>query len=87
METIYDEIIEVAEGKVAVEDSVLPTHRTVDVVSADEWDRAYTRTQDAFWFRACALISTSLRWVVLTVPAVTVTSLCECPDEAFDLEA
>lgn len=49
METIYDEIIEVAEGKVAVEDSVLRNApHTVDVVSADEWDRPYSRTQAAF---------------------------------------
>lgn len=49
METIYDEIIEVAEGKVAVDDSVLRNApHTVDVVSADEWDRPYSRTQAAF---------------------------------------
>ena len=49
METIYDEIIEVAEGKVAVEDSVLRNApHTVDVVCADEWDRPYSRTQAAF---------------------------------------
>ena len=49
METIYGEILEVAEGKVAVEDSVLRNApHTVDVVSADEWDRPYSRTQAAF---------------------------------------
>ena len=75
METIYDEIIEVAEGKVAVEESVLRNApHTVDVVSADEWDRPTAVPRQLSRFRACALTSTSLRWVVLMALAVTVTS-------------
>ena len=89
METIYDEIIEVAEGKVAVEDSVLRNApHTVDVVSADEWDRAYTRTQAAFPVQ-------SLRVNKYFTPVGRIDGaggdrnfVCECPPmEAFDLEA
>ena len=89
METIYDEIIEVAEGKVAVEDSVLRNAPyTVDVVSADEWDRAYTRTQAAFPVP-------SLRVNKYFTPVGRIDGaggdrnfVCECPPmEAFDLEA
>ena len=80
METIYDEIIEVAEGKVAVEDSVLRNApHTVDVVSADEWDRPYSRTRQLSLYRACALTSTSLRWVALMALVVTVTSCANAP--------
>lgn len=89
METIYDEIIEVAEGKVTVEDSVLRNApHTVDVVSADEWDRAYTRTQAAFPVP-------SLRVNKYFTPVGRIDGaggdrnfVCECPPmEAFDLEA
>ena len=89
METIYDEIIEVAEGKVAVEDSVLRNApHTVDVVSADEWDRAYTRTQAAFPVP-------SLRVNKYFTPVGRIDGaggdrnfVCECPPmETFDLEA
>lgn len=89
METIYDEIIEVAEGKVSVEDSVLRNApHTVDVVSADEWDRAYTRTQAAFPVP-------SLRVNKYFTPVGRIDGaggdrnfVCECPPmEAFDLEA
>lgn len=89
METIYNEIIEVAEGKVAVEDSVLRNApHTVDVVSADEWDRAYTRTQAAFPVP-------SLRVNKYFTPVGRIDGaggdrnfVCECPPmEAFDLEA
>lgn len=89
METIYDEIIEVAEGKVAVEDSVLRNApHTVDVVSADEWDRVYTRTQAAFPVP-------SLRVNKYFTPVGRIDGaggdrnfVCECPPmEAFDLEA
>lgn len=84
METIYDEIIEVAEGKVAVEDSVLRNApHTVDVVSADEWDRPTAVPRQLSRFRACALTSTSLRWVVLMALAVTVTSCANAPDGGF----
>ena len=89
METIYDEIIEVAEGKVAVEDSVLRNApHTVDVVSADEWERAYTRTQAAFPVP-------SLRVNKYFTPVGRIDGaggdrnfVCECPPmETFDLEA
>ena len=89
METIYDEILEVADGKVALEDSVLRNApHTVEVVSADEWDRPYTRTQAAYPVK-------SLRLNKYFTPVGRIDSaggdrhfVCECPPlEAFDLEA
>ena len=89
METIYDEIIEVAEGKVAVEDSVLRNApHTVDVVSADEWDRSYSRTQAAFpvpSLRANKYFTSVGR---IDGAGGDRNFVCECPPmEAFDLEA
>ena len=89
METIYDEILEVADGKVALEDSVLRNApHTVEVVSADEWDRPYTRTQAAYPVK-------SLRLNKYFPPVGRIDGaggdrhfVCECPPmEAFDLEA
>ena len=88
METIYDEILEVADGKVALEDSVLRNApHTVEVVSADEWDRPYTRTQAAYPVK-------SLRLNKYFTPVGRIDGaggdrhfVCECPPmEAFDLE-
>ena len=89
METIYDEIIEVAEGKVAVEESVLRNApHTVDVVSADEWDRPYSRTQGAFpvpSLRANKYFTSVGR---IDGAGGDRNFVCECPPmEAFDLEA
>ena len=89
METIYDEIIEVAEGKVSVEDSVLRNApHTVDVVSADEWDRSYSRTQAAFpvpSLRANKYFTSVGR---IDGAGGDRNFVCECPPmEAFDLEA
>ena len=89
METIYDEIIEVAEGKVVVEDSVLRNApHTVDVVSADEWDRPYSRTQAAFpvpSLRANKYFTSVGR---IDGAGGDRNFVCECPPmEAFDLEA
>ena len=89
METIYDEIIEVAEGKVAVEDSVLRNApHTVDVVSADEWDRPSSRTQAAFpvpSLRANKYFTSVGR---IDGAGGDRNFVCECPPmEAFDLEA
>lgn len=89
METIYDEIIEVAEGKVAVEDSVLRNApHTVDVVSSDEWDRPYSRTQAAFpvpSLRANKYFTSVGR---IDGAGGDRNFVCECPPmEAFDLEA
>ena len=89
METIYDEIIEVAEGKVAVEDSVLRNApHTVDMVSADEWDRPYSRTQAAFpvpSLRANKYFTSVGR---IDGAGGDRNFVCECPPmEAFDLEA
>ena len=89
METIYDEIIEVAEGKVSVEDSVLRNApHTVDVVSADEWDRPYSRTQAAFpvpSLRANKYFTSVGR---IDGAGGDRNFVCECPPmEAFDLEA
>ena len=89
METIYDEILEVADGKVALEDSVLRNApHTVEVVSADEWDRPYTRTQAAYPVK-------SLRLNKYFTPVGRIDGaggdrhfVCECPPmEAFDLES
>ena len=89
MEIIYDEIIEVAEGKVAVDDSVLRNApHTVDVVSADEWDRPYSRTQAAFpvpSLRANKYFTSVGR---IDGAGGDRNFVCECPPmEAFDLEA
>lgn len=89
METIYDELIEVAEGKVAVEDSVLRNApHTVDVVSADEWNRPYSRTQAAFpvpSLRANKYFTSVGR---IDGAGGDRNFVCECPPmEAFDLEA
>ena len=89
METIYDEIIEVAEGKVAVDDSVLRNApHTVDGVSADEWDRPYSRTQAAFpvpSLRANKYFTSVGR---IDGAGGDRNFVCECPPmEAFDLEA
>lgn len=89
METIYDEIIEVAEGKVVVEDSVLRNApHTVDVVSSDEWDRPYSRTQAAFpvpSLRANKYFTSVGR---IDGAGGDRNFVCECPPmEAFDLEA
>lgn len=89
METIYDEIIEVAEGKVVVEDSVLRNApHTVDVVSGDEWDRPYSRTQAAFpvpSLRANKYFTSVGR---IDGAGGDRNFVCECPPmEAFDLEA
>ena len=89
METIYDEILEVVDGKVALEDSVLRNApHTVEVVSADEWDRPYTRSQAAYPVK-------SLRLNKYFTPVGRIDGaggdrhfVCECPPmEAFDLEA
>ena len=89
METIYDEILEVADGKVALEDSVLRNApHTVEVVSADEWNRPYTRSQAAYPVK-------SLRLNKYFTPVGRIDGaggdrhfVCECPPmEAFDLEA
>ena len=89
METIYDEILEVADGKVALEDSVLRNApHTVEVVSADEWDRPYTRSQAAYPVK-------SLRLNKYFTPVGRIDGaggdrhfVCECPPmEAFDLES
>ena len=89
MDTIYDEILEVADGKVALEDSVLRNApHTVEVVSADEWDRPYTRSQAAYPVK-------SLRLNKYFTPVGRIDGaggdrhfVCECPPmEAFDLEA
>ena len=89
METIYDEILEVADGKVTLEDSVLRNApHTVEVVSADEWDRPYTRSQAAYPVK-------SLRLNKYFTPVGRIDGaggdrhfVCEGPPmEAFDLEA
>ncbi|MFW0109960.1 aminomethyl-transferring glycine dehydrogenase [Rothia sp. P13129] len=49
MSCIYDEIQHVISGKVSVEESLLRNApHTVDVVTADTWDRAYSRSEAAY---------------------------------------
>lgn len=89
METIYGEILEVADGKVALEDSVLRNApHTVDVVSADEWDRPYTRTQAAFPVQSLRANKYFTSVGRIDGPGGDRHFVCECPPlEAFDLEA
>ena len=89
METIYDEILEVADGKVALEDSVLRNApHTVEVVSADEWDRPYTRTQAAYPVKSLRLNKSFPRVGRIDGAGGDRHFVCECPPmEAFDLEA
>lgn len=88
METIYDEILEVADGKVAVEDSVLRNApHTIEVVSSDEWDRAYSRRQAAF-----PVPGLHAHKYFTSVGRIDGAGgdrhfVCECPPmEAFDIE-
>lgn len=89
METIYDEILEVADGKVALEDSVLRNApHTVEVVSADEWDRPYTRTQAAYPVKSLRLNKYFTSVGRIDGAGGDRHFVCECPPmEAFDLEA
>ncbi|MDO4916547.1 MAG: aminomethyl-transferring glycine dehydrogenase [Rothia sp. (in: high G+C Gram-positive bacteria)] len=89
MTSIYKEIKHVAEGNVSVEDSVLRNApHTIDVVSADAWDRKYSRSEAAF------PVATLRRNKYFTPvgridgPGGDRNLVCECPPmEAFDIEA
>jgi len=49
MKDIHKDILEIAEGKVKVEDSVLRhSPHTADVLVSDQWDRTYSREKAAF---------------------------------------
>lgn len=89
MRTIHAEIKEVSAGTVALEESVLRNApHTADVLTADTWDRPYTRTQAAYPVSA-------LRLAKYFPPVGRIDGaggdrhlVCECPPlEAFDLEA
>ena len=88
MSTIFDEIKYVADGNISVEDSVLRNApHTVEVVSADEWDRKYPRSEAAFPVP-------SLHRNKYFTPIGRIDGangdrnfVCECPPmEAFDIE-
>lgn len=89
MTMIHAEIQEVIEGKVSAEESVLRNApHTAQVVSADEWDRSYPRSQAAYPVA-------ELRFNKYFTPVGRIDGaggdrhfVCECPPlEAFDLEA
>lgn len=88
MSTIYEEIKYIADGNVAVEDSVLRNApHTIEVVSADEWDRKYKRSEAAFPVP-------SLHRNKYFTPVGRIDGangdrhfVCECPPmDAFDIE-
>lgn len=88
METIYAEIQEVIDGKITVENSVLRNApHTVDVVTTDNWDREYTRTQAAY-----PVASLRAAKYFPSVGRIDGASgdrnfVCDCPPmEAFDIE-
>ncbi len=89
MSSIYTEIKNVADGNVAVEDSVLRhAPHTVEAVTADEWDRPYSRTEAAY-----PVSSLRLNKYFTSVGRIDGAGgdrhfVCECPPmEAFDIEA
>ena len=88
MSTIYDEIKHVASGAVSVEDSVLRNApHTADVVSADTWERAYSRSEAAY-----PVSSLRANKYFPSVGRIDGAGgdrnfVCECPPmEAFDIE-
>ncbi|MCT1367337.1 aminomethyl-transferring glycine dehydrogenase [uncultured Kocuria sp.] len=85
---IRAEMIEVAEGRVEAEQSVLRlAPHTAEVLTADEWDRLYSRSLAAY---PVPRLRHSKYWV--PVGRIDGTAgdrhfVCECPPmEAFDLE-
>ncbi|WP_178945481.1 aminomethyl-transferring glycine dehydrogenase [Kocuria sp. TGY1127_2] len=89
MAQIHAEMTEVAEGQVDAEQSVLRlAPHTAEMLSADEWDREYSRSKAGYPV-------TSLRRHKYWAPVGRIDGtagdrnfVCECPPiEAFDLEA
>ncbi|MFW0118449.1 aminomethyl-transferring glycine dehydrogenase [Rothia sp. P5764] len=89
MTQIHAEIQEVIDGRVSAEESVLrKAPHTVEAVTADEWNRPYSRSQAAYPLPA-------LRQNKYFSPVARIDGaggdrnfVCECPPmEAFDLEA
>ncbi|MDO5749936.1 MAG: aminomethyl-transferring glycine dehydrogenase [Rothia sp. (in: high G+C Gram-positive bacteria)] len=88
MEVIYDEILEVAEGKVSAEESVLRNApHTVEAVSSDEWNRPYSRQKAAY-----PVPSLHAHKYFTSVGRIDGVGgdrnfVCDCPPmEAFDIE-
>lgn len=86
MRTIHAEMQEIADGKVALADSVVRhAPHTAQVLTADEWDRSYPRSQAAYPMP-------SLRRLKYWSPVGRVDNaagdrnlVCSCPPiEAFD---
>ena len=86
MRTIHAEMREIADGTVSLEDSVIRNApHTAQVLTADEWQRAYPRSQAAYPVA-------SLRRVKYWPPVGRIDNaagdrnlVCECPPiEAFD---
>ena len=86
MRTIHAEMQEIADGTVSLEDSVIRNApHTAQVLTADEWQRAYPRSQAAYPVA-------SLRRVKYWPPVGRIDNaagdrnlVCECPPiEAFD---
>ncbi|WP_030015070.1 aminomethyl-transferring glycine dehydrogenase [Curtobacterium sp. S6] len=88
MVQIHAEMTEVADGRVEVDRSVLRlAPHTAEVLTADEWDRPYSRAEAAY---PVPSLRRSKYWV--PVGRIDGTAgdrhfVCECPPiEAFDLE-
>ncbi|MBM7051850.1 MULTISPECIES: aminomethyl-transferring glycine dehydrogenase [unclassified Rothia (in: high G+C Gram-positive bacteria)] len=88
MESIHAEIQEVIDGKVSVEESVLRNApHTADVLTADTWNRPYSRTQAAYpvaSLRAAKYFTSVGR---IDGAGGDRNFVCDCPPlEAFDIE-
>ena len=89
MEHIHAEIQEVIDGTVTAEESVLrQAPHTAEVVTADEWDRPYPRSQAAYPVPALRLNKYFTSVGRIDGAGGDRNFVCECPPmEAFDLEA
>lgn len=89
MEQIHAEIQEVIDGAVTVEESVLRNApHTAEAVTADTWDRAYSRSKAAYPVPALRLNKYFTSVGRIDGAGGDRNFVCECPPmEAFDLEA
>ncbi|MCP3424772.1 aminomethyl-transferring glycine dehydrogenase [Rothia sp. AR01] len=88
MAAIHAEMTEVSEGRVAAEESVLRrAPHTAEVLAADEWDRAYPRSQAAYPVPG---LRRAKYWPAvgrIDGTAGDRNLVCECPPlSAFDIE-
>lgn len=88
MESIHAEIQEIIDGKVSVEDSVIRhAPHTLEDVTSDTWDRAYTRSQAAY--PVASLHQAKYFTSVGRIDGVggDRNFVCDCPPmDAFDIE-